>query len=308
MSRSKPGSEPANRSFSRLLETLTQEPSKSPQQRRERPAQPAIARPSLPKRDTDARPLSYEQALQRHARIKAVSAAVTPDLKLASPKVRPSASPERLENPSRSGVTPPPPIASPRTNAPQKPASKSRRKHSVHQTSLSPQMETPAKAKPSDFPQPKGSNGARKKSTKASVAIEAVNVPQVLQRASSPLDSKSVMLSVRLTEPELELLRLRAAECGVSVSGYMRSCVLEADQLRTQVKHALAEMRAATRSQERPHEAERLLAADLTPNLSQATAGGWRRFLVRSSEFLFGNWRLRREAPMPPSRSWRIAD
>jgi hypothetical protein len=63
-----------------------------------------------------------------------------------------------------------------------------------------------------------------------------------------PLDQKRSTVSVRLTEVEFLRLKERAGESGISVSAYMRSCILDADQLRSQVKHALAEMRSlATR-------------------------------------------------------------
>ncbi|HTJ30625.1 MAG TPA: hypothetical protein VL346_09000 [Acidobacteriaceae bacterium] len=53
------------------------------------------------------------------------------------------------------------------------------------------------------------------------------------------------IVSIRLNAIESEQLRQRAAESGISVSAYMRSCVLEAEHLRAQVKHALAELRAS---------------------------------------------------------------
>jgi hypothetical protein len=46
-----------------------------------------------------------------------------------------------------------------------------------------------------------------------------------------------------MSDEELDRLRQRAAESGVTVSAYMRSCVLEAEMLRAQVKQALAEIR-----------------------------------------------------------------
>ena len=40
-------------------------------------------------------------------------------------------------------------------------------------------------------------------------------------------------------------MRERAAEAGLTVSAYLRSCVFEVEDLRAQVKQALAEMRSA---------------------------------------------------------------
>jgi hypothetical protein len=51
------------------------------------------------------------------------------------------------------------------------------------------------------------------------------------------------VVSIRLKEEEMALLRQRAAESGISISEYVRSCVVEADQLRVQVKQVVADMR-----------------------------------------------------------------
>ena len=58
-------------------------------------------------------------------------------------------------------------------------------------------------------------------------------------------DRRAASVTIRLSHAECARLRLRAAEASLTVSAYMRSCVLEADALRAQVKRALAEMRAA---------------------------------------------------------------
>lgn len=60
----------------------------------------------------------------------------------------------------------------------------------------------------------------------------------------SLVDQRKSIISIRLTESEIAQLRDRADESGISVSAYMRSCVLEAENLRSQVKQALAEMRS----------------------------------------------------------------
>lgn len=68
-----------------------------------------------------------------------------------------------------------------------------------------------------------------------------------LERSSGALAlaQRQSIVSIRLNAIESEQLRQRAAESGISVSAYMRSCVLEAEHLRAQVKHALAELRAS---------------------------------------------------------------
>lgn len=52
-------------------------------------------------------------------------------------------------------------------------------------------------------------------------------------------------VTVRLSKDELEQLRQRAAEAGLTISAYLRSCTFEAEALRAQVKEALAELRKA---------------------------------------------------------------
>ena len=54
---------------------------------------------------------------------------------------------------------------------------------------------------------------------------------------------KRASITIRLTEPEAAQLRGRAVEAGLTVSAYLRSCVLEVESLRTQVKQTLAQLR-----------------------------------------------------------------
>jgi Mobilization protein NikA len=56
---------------------------------------------------------------------------------------------------------------------------------------------------------------------------------------------KSVSITIRVTQAECKQLRLRAAEAGLTISSYLRSCTFEAESLRAQVKEALAQMRSA---------------------------------------------------------------
>ncbi len=60
------------------------------------------------------------------------------------------------------------------------------------------------------------------------------------------LDRKSASITIRMSHAECAQLRKRAAVANLSVSAYMRSCILEAEILRTQVREALAELRAVT--------------------------------------------------------------
>jgi predicted DNA binding CopG/RHH family protein len=58
-------------------------------------------------------------------------------------------------------------------------------------------------------------------------------------------ERRAASVTIRLSHAECARLRQRAAEAGLTVSAYLRSCVLEADALRAQVKQALAVMRTA---------------------------------------------------------------
>jgi len=55
---------------------------------------------------------------------------------------------------------------------------------------------------------------------------------------------KRASVTLRLTQSECAQLQQRAAEAGLTVSAYLRSCTFEVESLRAQVKQALAELRA----------------------------------------------------------------
>jgi hypothetical protein len=54
---------------------------------------------------------------------------------------------------------------------------------------------------------------------------------------------KEASVTVRLTQPESDRLRARAAEAGLTVSSYLRSCAFEVETLRAQVKDTVAQLR-----------------------------------------------------------------
>lgn len=60
---------------------------------------------------------------------------------------------------------------------------------------------------------------------------------------------KTASVTVRLSKPEYAQMHQRAAEAGMTVSAYLRSCTFEAESLRTQVKEALAQLRSAASSE-----------------------------------------------------------
>jgi len=67
---------------------------------------------------------------------------------------------------------------------------------------------------------------------------------------------KTASITLRLTQSEQNQLHERAAAAKLSVSAYIRSCVFEAELLRTQVKEALSQIRAAADKPQTPCEGQ----------------------------------------------------
>lgn len=94
---------------------------------------------------------------------------------------------------------------------------------------------------------PSASSGHTSKNTQESSAgfqtKGNVHSPTALEN-----NLKSASVTIRLSEVESAQLRQRAAEAGLTVSAYLRSCTFEAESLRAQVKEALAQLRPAPSS------------------------------------------------------------
>jgi hypothetical protein len=84
---------------------------------------------------------------------------------------------------------------------------------------------------------------------------------------------KSASITIRLSKEEAEQLHMRAAEAGLTVSAYLRSCTFEAERLRAMVKDTMAQLKAATsegKQAARPHSPlGRWLSRLFTPWLAQ---------------------------------------
>ncbi len=63
------------------------------------------------------------------------------------------------------------------------------------------------------------------------------------QRAALAPNRKSSSVTLRLSPRECEQVHARAADAGLTVSAYLRSCIFEVETLRVQVKEALAHLR-----------------------------------------------------------------
>jgi hypothetical protein len=65
--------------------------------------------------------------------------------------------------------------------------------------------------------------------------------------AAPDRELRSASVTIRLSRAECARLHRRAAEAGLTVSAYLRSCALEAEALRAQVKQALTELKAGNK-------------------------------------------------------------
>ena len=63
---------------------------------------------------------------------------------------------------------------------------------------------------------------------------------------------KSASITIRLSKAECAQQRQRAAEAGLTISAYLRSCTVEAESLRAQVKETLAQLRAESAREDAP--------------------------------------------------------
>ncbi len=78
--------------------------------------------------------------------------------------------------------------------------------------------------------------------------------PRDVPRPAAPASSRPAFLrelkcasiTIRLSEAECAQLRTRAADAGLTVSAYLRSCTFEAESLRALVKDTMAQLRSAS--------------------------------------------------------------
>ena len=77
------------------------------------------------------------------------------------------------------------------------------------------------------------------------------------EAASDPRPLKKASITIRMSAPECAQVRKRAAEAGLTVSAYLRSCALEVETLRGQVKDTLSQLRSTSVAPQEPQEAER---------------------------------------------------
>ena len=90
--------------------------------------------------------------------------------------------------------------------------------------------------------------------------------------ASLDRNLKSASITIRMSRSECEQLRKRAAEAGLTVSAYLRSCTFEAESLRALVKDTLAQLQ--------PEAQKRKQAASARPRRSWPRPS-WFAWLLR---------------------------
>jgi hypothetical protein len=294
-----PAAAPPLESFAGLLEQLTQPsleedgfPARTARHQ-SRPLHPLPkSKPEKNKASSEAARLSYEEAIRLHRRRPLDDVDFELDLKPVDPPqpARKNAAAPKTSS-SRAAFGPRPEAPYPKQKVSQdsgaqaSPATHASRKHSP--TPAKPVATAPKAAPPAGAQLTK----KRKSADPIRRAIQASQADRgvALETRASQLELRRSIVSLRLSDVEIDRLRQRAAESGISVSAYMRSCVLEAEHLRAQVKQALAEMRAASlRTGVMLAESERLPALIASGPARQST--GWSRFLARSAVFLFGPW------------------
>jgi hypothetical protein len=158
-------------------------------------------------------------------------------------------------------------------------------------STLSSSVQSSAPSQPATHRRSKGKAKPQIASGKIPKAREDAQLER--QQNSLQLEHRRAILSIRLSDRESDQLRRRAAESGLSVSAYTRSCVLEAEHLRAQVKQALAEMRTFMGQTEQAG----LPALAIRPsanNHGYVFAIGerlpWSRLLAKSAAALLGLW------------------
>ena len=81
---------------------------------------------------------------------------------------------------------------------------------------------------------------------RAHEAAQAELAERAAQRTPTPFERnlKNASITIRMSKAEADQLHRRAAEAGLTVSAYLRSCTFEVESLRAMVKDTVAQLRA----------------------------------------------------------------
>ncbi len=82
-----------------------------------------------------------------------------------------------------------------------------------------------------------------------------VQEPSLYRAAAFERNLKDSSITIRMSKAECAQLHRRAAEAGLTVSAYLRSCTFEAESLRAMVKDMLARLRSVTTQAKPAHAA-----------------------------------------------------
>jgi hypothetical protein len=100
------------------------------------------------------------------------------------------------------------------------------------------------------------------------VAAGGLQRPQLPRPLNGSL--KDASITIRMSKAECAQLHRRAAEAGLTVSAYLRSCTFEAESLRAMVKDTMAQLRSASAQ----------IESRACPGFLVAQAGQWMARLV----------------------------
>jgi len=86
--------------------------------------------------------------------------------------------------------------------------------------------------------------GEEPEAAQAAVAFTAAAEAEPEPTSRDDRNLKSASITIRMSKAECAQLRKRAAEAGLTMSAYLRSCTFEAESLRALVKDTLAQLRS----------------------------------------------------------------
>jgi len=217
-SRRKSAPSPASTSFAGILATLT-----SPAQTSKASADgsfPPRRKPAPSWNDDDlaedVATLSYESALKAHARYRPSQVS---DRSLTQPA---DSEPFCYEEASSAASAPCPVILS-------DPEHREGESKDLHY-----------------FAERVGNQASLKATASQELRATPVQEPSFSQTAPFDRNLKNASITIRMSKVECAQLHRRAAEAGLSVSAYLRSCTFEVESLRAMVKDTLAQLRSVT--------------------------------------------------------------
>ncbi len=173
----------------------------------------------------DVATLSYESALKAHARYRYADQSLT---QLPDPV------PFRFEETSSAASAPCPVILS----DPERREGESKDLHFLaERAGIQASMGSIANQKPAANPYPAAIPAPRATANQA---------PESTRLRPTPFarNLKDASITIRMSQAECAQLHRRAAEAGLTVSAYLRSCTFEAESLRAMVKDTLTQLRS----------------------------------------------------------------